>query len=128
METVVVTAAIIKNSGKFLIAQRKMGAHQEMKWEFPGGKVEKGEDPEACLKREIQEELNISIEVKDIYKVVSHNYETKHIILLCYTCKITSGEPQAVDCQDFRWVKPGEMSRYEFATADIPVVRELCKD
>lgn len=125
METVLVTAAIIKDGAKYLIAQRKKGAHQGMKWEFPGGKVERGEDPETCLKREIWEELNITIDVEEIFKVVSFNYEEKHIVLLCYTCRIVEGEPVSIDCHDFRWVTPKEMRQYEFAPADQPVVDKL---
>ncbi len=127
MKTVAVTAAIIKKGDKYLIAQRKKGSHQGMKWEFPGGKIEKGENPEACLKREIKEELNVDIEVEGIYQIVSHNYENRQVILLCYTCRIVDGELKNVDCHDFRWVTPAEMDRYEFAPADIPVVEKLCQ-
>jgi len=129
MDTIVVTAAIIKNGDRYLIAQRKKGASQEMKWEFPGGKIEKGEDPEECLQREILEELNTEVEVEGIYQVVSHNYGDRHIILLYYTCRMTGGEPKPVDCQDFRWVTAEEMAQYDFAPADRPVVDRLtCKD
>jgi len=128
METVVVTAAIIKRGDKFLIAQRKKGSHQEMMWEFPGGKVEKGENPEDCLKREIEEELNLRIEVGDIYQVVSYGYEHRHIILLCYLCRAVGGEPATIDCNDFRWVTAEEMTHYRFTPADLPVVEKLQKD
>ncbi len=125
MEILVVTAAIIKNEGRFLIAQRKRGSHQEMKWEFPGGKVEKGEGPEACLMREIKEELGISIKVGDIFDVVSHIYEDRQVILLCYLCSLEGGQPACIDCEDWKWVAPGEMKEYDFAPADIPVVNKL---
>jgi len=113
MKILVVTAAIIKSDGKFLIAQRKKGLHQEMKWEFPGGKVEQGEDPEACLVRELKEELDITVEVGEIFKVVSHIYEDRQVI------------PACIDCQDWKWAAPEEMVKYDFAPADIPVVRKL---
>ncbi|MBU7006740.1 8-oxo-dGTP diphosphatase MutT [Phosphitispora fastidiosa] len=125
MKILVVTAAIIENNGKFLIAQRKKGSHQGMKWEFPGGKVEQGEDPEACLIREIKEELDINVEVGDIFKVVSHIYEDRQVILLCYLCSLKGGQPSCIDCQDWKWADPEEMMGYEFAPADIPVVRKL---
>jgi len=125
MKTVVVTAAIIKNGDRYLIAQRKVGSHQELKWEFPGGKVEVGEHPESCLQREIAEELNIIVEVEDIFQVVSYNYEHAHVILLCYNCSITQGKPRADDCQDFRWVTINEMKQYRFAPADIPVINRI---
>ncbi|PKM80971.1 MAG: 8-oxo-dGTP diphosphatase MutT [Firmicutes bacterium HGW-Firmicutes-14] len=125
METIVVTAAVIRKGDRFLIAQRKKGSHQEMKWEFPGGKVEQGEHPEDCLRREIKEELGVTVEVTDICQVVSHNYDARHIILLCYKCDLTQGEPETRDCHDYRWVTPAEMAGYEFAPADIPVVEKL---
>ena len=125
METIVVTAAIIKQDQQYLIAQRKKGSNQELKWEFPGGKVEIGEDPEDCLRREIKEELGLSVKIFNIYQVVSHNYGEKHIILLCYLCKNEGGEPSCIDCNDYRWVTVKEMSEYDFAPADIIVVESL---
>lgn len=127
MGTIVVTAAIIKQDNLYLIAQRKKGSHQELKWEFPGGKVEQGEAPEDCLRREINEELGLSIEIVDIYQVVSYNYGERHIILLCYMCQNAGGEPRCIDCCDYRWVTLDEMCRYDFAPADIPVVDKLRK-
>ncbi len=127
METIVVTAAIIKQGNRYLITQRKKDRPQGLKWEFPGGKVEAGEDPEHCLQREINEELRVAVEVKKIDQIVSYNYGDQHIILLCYTCGIVDGKIQAVDCHDFRWVTPAEMARYEFAPADLAIVEKLRK-
>ena len=124
----VVTAAIIKKGDKYLIAQRKRGSHQGLKWEFPGGKVEEGESPEACLEREIKEELNMTIIVGDIFKVVSHTYDAGQVILLCYLCQVKEGEPDNIDCQDWKWVTPREMADYDFAPPDIPVVKKLYKN
>lgn len=128
MKTLVVTAALIRKESSYLIAQRKKGTHQEMMWEFPGGKIEPGESPEHCLEREIEEELNLKIAVGDIYHVVSHNYGDRHIILLCYLSTVIEGDPEIVDCEDFRWVTPEEMKAYKFAPADIPVVEKLVQD
>lgn len=125
---IIVTAAIIQDQGKLLIAQRKAGAHLALKWEFPGGKVEEGEHPEDCLKREIAEELGIKIEVGNIFKVVSHKYESKHILLLCYLCNYLEGTVTAKDCHDFRWIWPRELRGYDFAEADLPVVELLLKE
>lgn len=125
MKILVVTAAVIEEQGKFLIAQRKKNAHLSLMWEFPGGKVEAGESPETCLAREIQEELGVVIEVGDIFKVISHNYGDKQVILLCYKCKLIQGEICPVECEDFAWVTPPEMSEYDFAPADLPVVEAL---
>jgi len=125
MRMLVVTAAVIEEQGKYLITQRKKNAHQGLKWEFPGGKVESGESPETCLVREIKEELNVHIEAGEIFKVVSHNYEDKQVILLCYKCKIIEGNVCPIECEDYKWVTPEKMSGFQFAPADIPVVEAL---
>ena len=127
MKILVVTAAIIEARGKYLIAQRRKDSHQGLRWEFPGGKVESGESPETCLAREIKEELDVNIEVGHIYKVISHNYDDKQVILLCYKCKILDGQPQPIECEDFKWVIPELMSGFDFAPADIPVVEAIQK-
>lgn len=127
MITIVVTAAVIENQGNFLIAQRKKQSHQGMKWEFPGGKIEPGESPELCLAREIREELGINIEVGDIFKVISHNYGEKQVILLCYKCRMLSGTLSPIECEDFQWVTPEQMQGFDFAPADVPLVQALQK-
>lgn len=125
MGTLIVTAAIIEEAGRYFISQRKKDSYQGLKWEFPGGKLEKGETPEVCLRRELMEELDLVVEVQDIYQVVSHEYGEKHIILLFYLCRITGGEPKCLDCSDYCWVTPDEMSYYDFAPADVPVVNKI---
>lgn len=127
MQTMIVTAAIIIDGPKILIAQRKKGTHLEMKWEFPGGKLEPGEDPETCLEREIKEELALDIKVNSIFQVVSHKYELRHIVMLCYICEVLQGTPECIECNDFRWVTLDEIGEYDFAPADIPVVEKLLK-
>jgi len=125
MHTVIVTAAIIHKEEKILIAQRKKDADHGLKWEFPGGKLRFAEDPRDGLRREIKEELDMEIEVGDIFEAVSHIYGERHILLLCYHCRYLGQRPAAKDCQDFRWVTPEEMNHYEFTAADVPVVRKL---
>ncbi|SHK80971.1 (deoxy)nucleoside triphosphate pyrophosphohydrolase [Desulforamulus aeronauticus] len=125
MHTIIVTAAIIQRAEKILIAQRKGTADHGLKWEFPGGKLHFGEDPKAGLKREIQEELDMEIEVGPIFEVVSHLYGERHILLLCYTCRYLGSQPSTKDCQDFRWVTPQEMRDFDFTEADLPVVEKL---
>ncbi len=127
MQSVIVTAAIIKHNDKILIAQRKENVNQALKWEFPGGKLEPGESPEQCLIREIREELGLNIEVMKIFDVISHSYEDRHIILLCYLCRFTGGSAQTLDCRDFRWVEPSKLHSYDFAEADWPIVSSLQK-
>lgn len=127
MDKVIVTAAIIKSGNRILIAQRKKGSHLEMKWEFPGGKLENGESPEECLQREIKEELNLNIIVKDIFHVVSYNYDIRNIVMLCYMCEVLSGQPECIECNDFRWITVDDMKNYDFAPADLSVVEKLSK-
>lgn len=124
----IVTAAAMIKDGKVLIAQREAGSHMEFRWEFPGGKLEPGEDPEECIVREIKEELDMEIEVIDIYKVVKFNYEEKDILLLCYLCKILKGQGKTVECNDFKWVKREELANFDFVPADTAIVEKLLKD
>jgi 8-oxo-dGTP diphosphatase len=91
-----VTAAILQKEGKVLIAQRKHDSKFEAgRWEFPGGKVEFMEHPEACLVREIREELNIEIEIDRFFALNSHVYRGEtdlHVVLLAYLCRYKAGE------------------------------------
>ncbi|HPX69486.1 MAG TPA: 8-oxo-dGTP diphosphatase MutT [Bacillota bacterium] len=124
----IVTAAAIIRDGKVLIAQRQQGSHMEYKWEFPGGKLEPDETPEECIIREIKEEMDIDIEVDDIYKVVKFRYEEKDILLLCYLCRIIKGDLKAIECNDFRWVTKDELPGFDFVPADLPIVEKLIND
>ena len=124
--TILVTAAIIEKEGKFLIAQRLPGVHNALRWEFPGGKPDFGEDPRIALKREIKEELDIEIKVKDIFECSSFVYgEEKHVILLAFLCDYISGEIKKLTSNDFAWVSPVEMDKYDITEADIPFVEKL---
>jgi len=127
---IICAAAIIRRGKKILIAQRKPDSRLEpLKWEFPGGKVEYTEDPRVCLAREIREEMGVRIAVEGIFEVMSHNYRkrgrTYHILLLCYLCGYRGGKPRPIDCNDVRWVDPRDMGSFDFAAADVPIVRKL---
>lgn len=126
-----VTAAIILGpDGRVLLAQRKSDAALEaLKWEFPGGKIEAFEHPEDCIRREIKEELDLEIRVERVFDVASHFYvkdrDRRHIILICYLCRVDTLEFETLDVEDARWVNPDELSSYDFAAADIPIVSRL---
>ncbi|GAW90966.1 8-oxo-dGTP diphosphatase MutT [Calderihabitans maritimus] len=124
---IVVTAALIKANGKILIAQRPAGSYMGLKWEFPGGKVEEGEHPQEALRRELREELGIEVEVRDIFEVVSHKYKDRHILLLCYQCRLLSRNVTPREGQSYRWVTKEELDNYEFTEADKPIVNKLRK-
>lgn len=125
MGHLVVTAAVIQKGDKILLAQRKPNSNLGLKWEFPGGKLEIGETPEEGLKREIREELDLEIEVEDIFKVVVQSYNEKDLVLLCYKCKYLSGEAKTLDCHDFKWVTKDELNDFDLAPADLPIVDKL---
>jgi len=120
-----VTAAIIINNGKVLIAQRAENQQLAGKWEFPGGKVEPGETPEECLKREIKEELGINIEVNDFFGESTYHYDTGTIKLLAYKSQWIDGECKLSVHSRIKWVKPYELENYDFAPADIYFVNKL---
>jgi 8-oxo-dGTP diphosphatase len=121
-----VMAAVIEKDGKFLITQRLEKEHNGLRWEFPGGKVDFGEDPRYSLEREIKEELNITIEAQDIFELSSHVYgEDKHIVLLACYCKYKSGKIKKHGINNFKWLKPKEMIDYDITEADLPFVKKL---
>jgi 8-oxo-dGTP diphosphatase len=135
-----VTAAIIRDGPLILIARRKLDAKVEAgRWEFPGGKVDFGEHPEDCLKREILEELNLDIEIERFFDVASHVYSAAgsvaspktsglHVILLCYICRLLGGELKLLDVAEVAWVNLDELAKYQFALADIPLVARLKRE
>ena len=122
-----VAVAVIEKNGQILIAQRKPTDSFGGCWEFPGGKANPGESLEACLAREIQEELGLSIAVGQKLQVVEHQYPSRTLRLHCFLCHIVSGEPQAIECSAWDWVEPKELSRFQFPPASGPIIEALQK-
>ena len=125
-----VMAAVIEKDGRFLVTQRPDdGRHNGGRWEFPGGKVDFGEDPRYGLEREISEELDIEVSAEDIFELSSNVYSdaNKHVVLLACHCVWKSGDISKKDVQDFRWLLPDEMSDYDITEADIPFIEKLQK-
>lgn len=120
-------AIIIDESGRVLVAQRSESMPMPLKWEFPGGKVEPGETAEACLVREIREELDIRIRVVDRLEANVHAYGTRTIRLIPFTCRIVSGTIRLREHRAFLWLQPAELPALDWAEADIPCVRHFLR-
>lgn len=120
-----VTAALIERDSKILIAQRNGEGNQALKWEFPGGKIDPGETPEQCLKRELKEELNLDIRVGELFDIINYDYPTWTIQLLVYRAEIIGGEIKRNVHRDIRWVSPSEISTYDFCPADVELVEKI---
>lgn len=106
---------------KVLVTQRMKGAPRSLLWEFPGGKVNEGEDPKEALRRELKEELDIEVEVEKILETVFYTYPEYPILLLAYHCRIINGIPKPIGCHDLQWVDFEELTRLDMPPADEPI-------
>jgi 8-oxo-dGTP diphosphatase len=122
-----VTAAILIENGRVLIARRKPGSPRSGLWEFPGGKVDPGEAPEECLKREIKEELGLDVVVAGFFGESVHAYADMTIRLIAYRVRIRAGELRLRDHSEITWAAAEELAGYRFAPADMPFVEMLQK-
>lgn len=120
-----VGCAIIRRGGELLIAQRKPEDHLGGYWEFPGGKKRRHETLEECLVREVQEELGVLIEPVRFFVRKEHVYPERILALHFYLCDWKSGEPQKIDCHDFRWITPAALRDFQFPPADDGIIQEL---
>lgn len=121
-----VVAAIIKNGeGKILVTQRNFKKSQGGLWEFPGGKIEKGETREEAIIREIKEELTIEINVESYLGEKVFEYPEKSINLIALNCRVKSGNIYLTEHEEARWVEKEELNSFEFAPADIFIVKKL---
>lgn len=124
-ETVRVAAGIITRDGRLLIAKRPKGSHLEGLWEFPGGKCEPGETMEACLHRELWEELEVRVADPIRLCVLRHAYPEKTVEVHFFRCRLASGEARPSAGSELRWVAPAELSEYEFPQADRSIIETL---
>lgn len=125
-----VTCALIEeeNASTVLCAQRSEQMKLPLKWEFPGGKVEKGESLEACIIREIQEELGVKVEVIGKMDSSIHVYQgNKQVELIPFRCRIRYGEIQLREHKQILWLKKEALLDLDWAEADIPIVRNYIK-
>ena len=123
----VVAAIIVRPSdNKILICQRAKGQPLGLKWEFPGGKIEPGEEAIAALKRELREELDIEAEIGNEVERFVHTYRNGNAVELAFFHVETfSGEMKNKVFQDFKWVNREELPRFDFLEADVKLVREI---
>ncbi|MBI3072332.1 MAG: (deoxy)nucleoside triphosphate pyrophosphohydrolase [Deltaproteobacteria bacterium] len=124
-KTIRVVAAIVRRQDKYLITQRRPNATLPLLWEFPGGKVETGEDDETALKREFRERLDAEIRVGKLARSVRHQYDAYTIELHAYDCELVSEGLKPVRVNDYRWVLVGELDQYQFPGADQATVEKL---
>jgi 8-oxo-dGTP diphosphatase len=120
---VTVVAGILQREGRLLIGRRLRGKREALKWEFPGGKLEPGELPEAGLARELLEELGIVVQVEGPVGSSHHDYPWGSLELLAYRVIHVGGAMTLHDHEEVRWVLPAELDAYDFAAADLPIVR-----
>ena len=120
-----VTAALIEDNGRILAARRGPGRHMSGFWEFPGGKQEDGESEEACLLRELHEELGVTGQVNGFFAESIHTYQEISIRMRCYHVRIITGTPQCRDHDRIHWFQPDELLELNWAPADIPLVKQL---
>ena len=124
---IVASIALIDANDQILIAKRPNKKHLSGFWEFPGGKVEKGESPEYALIREVKEELNIDINNKCIAPLSfsEFNYKKFHLLLLLYVCRRWEGEPTSMEKNEIKWVKANTLRQYKMPPADDSLIYSL---
>ncbi len=123
----VVAVALVDIDGRVLIAQRPKGKAMAGLWEFPGGKVEEGEQPEAALIRELDEELGIDVSENCLapFTFASHSYDDFHLLMPLYVCRVWEGTVTPKEGQVLKWVRPLQLKEYPMPPADVPLVAML---
>jgi mutator protein MutT len=125
MQRIVVAAGLLFHQGRLLITQRREEDHLGGLWEFPGGKLETGETLEDCLRRELQEELGVAIQVGVFWESVVYDYPEKSVDLRFFLCTLLQHEPQPISCQALRWIQKSELDLFPFPPADAQLLRRL---
>ncbi|MBR6950759.1 MAG: (deoxy)nucleoside triphosphate pyrophosphohydrolase [Oscillospiraceae bacterium] len=123
-KTVRVAAAVLLKDGRVFATQRGYGPYRDW-WEFPGGKIEKGETPEEALRREIREELDTEIRVGELFEEVEYDYPDFHLSMKCFLADVISGHLVLREHEDARWLPPERLDDVQWLPADLSVVDRL---
>ena len=126
MKTIKVVAAIIIHENKIFATQRGYGEFKDG-WEFPGGKIEPGETPQEALVREIKEELDIDIEVKDFLETVEYDYPTFHLSMDCFWCEIVEGSLELKEHEAAKWLDRESLYTVDWLPADVGLIEKIRK-
>ena len=122
-----VVAALIWKENRFMICQRPVHKTRALEWEFVGGKVEAGESKEQALIRECREELDVEVNVFDIFMEVVHEYPDITVHLTLFNAAIADGVPKKLEHNDIQWITPEEISEYNFCPADKEILAEIIR-
>ncbi len=122
--TISVVAAIIVRDGEVFATQRGYGDWKGW-WEFPGGKVEKGESPEDALRREIREELASDVAVGELFATVQYDYPDFHLSMQCFLCSLLNGELKLLEHQSARWLSKNQLNTVKWLPADESIILKL---
>lgn len=124
MKTIRVVAAVIRDGDRIYATQRGYGEYKDG-WEFPGGKIEPGETPQAALVREIREELAVTVEVGELIRTIEYDYPDFHLSMDCFWCRIVNGEPALREHEAARWLAPWELDSVAWLPADLELLAEI---
>jgi len=122
MKNLQVACAIIEHDGKVLAAQRSERMSLPLKWEFPGGKINEQEAPEACLVREVMEELGLTVAIDIALPKACHAYSDFSVTLHPFICTIAAGTPALHEHKSIKWLPPADLLSLDWAAADLPVI------
>lgn len=122
-----VVAALIWEQGRFMICQRPEHKARGLLWEFVGGKVESGETKQQALVRECKEELDVVIDVHDVFMDVIHEYPDLKVHLTLFNASINRGEPKKLEHNDIKWITAAEIPSYDFCPADEEILKKIIK-
>jgi mutator protein MutT len=123
-----VAAGILIEGERVLIARRQERDHQGGRWEFPGGKRHVGETIEACLRREMLEEIGLHVTVGPLWRALTHVYPDRRVSIYFHLCEPKEGDPRAIECDEIRWVRPEELAALPFVDGDLVVLPDLARD